>query len=201
MDIFLFILIAYILGSIPFSHLFPKIKGVDVRKKGTKNIGATNALAVAGPLIGVLALIGDIGKGYLAVYLAQRYVGLPWVEAGAGLAAIVGHDFSLFLKFKGGKGVATMGGALLAIDPVFAFIALLLWILLILVSRYFVPSTLIIIGCIPIMMLVLGKRMEFVIFGFLAFLLALYTHRADIKRILSGKELKTAESIRKYTGK
>jgi glycerol-3-phosphate acyltransferase PlsY len=201
MEIFLIILVSYLLGSIPFSHIFPKIKGKDVRKGGTKNIGASNALVVAGPVMGVLALAGDIAKGYLAVSIAHYYSPLPWAAVLAGLAAIAGHDFSIFLKFKGGKGVATTGGALMAFDLIFAMFVLLLWLLLILVSRYFIPSTLIMLGIIPLLMWVLGKRMEYIVFGFLAFALVLYAHREDIKRIISGKELNTSESVRHYLRK
>jgi len=201
MNVLLLIVVSYLLGSIPFSHIFPRLKGKDVQKGGTKNIGATNVLVVAGPLMGALALIGDIGKGFLAVYLAQRYFIDPWVVVFAGLAAIAGHDFSLFLKFKGGKGVATTGGVLLALDPIFAIIVLLIWILLIVVTRYFIPSTLIIFGCVPVMLWVLGKRAEYVIFALLAFVLALYTHRADIKRLFAGKELNTQEAMGHYLKK
>ncbi len=77
MNIFLSIFLSYLLGSIPFSHIFPKLKGKDVSKAGTKNIGATNALVVAGPVIGFLSWLGDVGKGFLVVYLAQRFF-LPY---------------------------------------------------------------------------------------------------------------------------
>lgn len=198
MNLFLLILLSYLIGSIPFSHIFPKLKGKDVREAGTKNVGATNALVVAGPIFGALALIGDIGKGYLCVYLAGQYIGTPWAMALAGLAAVAGHDFSIFLKFKGGKGVATTGGVLFAIDPFFTIIVILLWILLIIVTRYFILSTLIIIGSIPVMMFVVGKRYEFITFGVLAFALALYTHRNDIIRLVSGREIKTSQAVKKY---
>ncbi|NQT29391.1 MAG: glycerol-3-phosphate 1-O-acyltransferase PlsY [Candidatus Saganbacteria bacterium] len=197
----LFILLAYLLGSIPFSHIFPRLKGRDVAAGGTKNIGATNALVVAGPLMGALALVGDIGKGFLAVYLAQRFVGNPWIIAFSGLAAVIGHDFSVFLKFKGGKGVATTGGALIALDPIFALITILLWALLILVTRYFILSTLIILAGIPLMLLVLGQPLAYATFGCFAFLLSLYTHRKDIKRLLAGKELRLSESFKHYLNK
>ena len=99
------ILLSYLIGSIPFSHILPKIKGQDTSKKGTKNIGATNALVVAGPFVGALALMGDIAKGLLPVLLVSYYLNNPWISALAGLAAVLGHDFSIFLKFKGGKGI------------------------------------------------------------------------------------------------
>lgn len=197
----LIVFLAYLLGSIPFSHIFPKLKGKDVRESGTKNVGATNALVVAGPIMGALALVGDIAKGYLPVALALYYNLDPWVVVFAGLAAVVGHDFSIFLKFRGGKGVATTGGVLLAIDPIFTVIIMLFWALLILITRYFIPSTIIIMGIVPILLFVFGKRFEFVFFAALAFVLALYTHREDIKRLIAGQELKTSEAVKHYMNK
>jgi glycerol-3-phosphate acyltransferase PlsY len=198
MNLFLVIIVSYLLGSIPFSHIFPRIKGKDVRQGGTKNVGATNALVVAGPLFGALALAGDIGKGYLAAWLALQYVGTPWALAFAGIAAVIGHDFSIFLKFKGGKGIATTGGIYLAIDPIFAIILLLIWILIILVTRYFILSTIVALAGVPVMYFVLGKRIEYITFAVLALLLALYTHRNDIIRFVTGKELRTSQSVKKY---
>jgi glycerol-3-phosphate acyltransferase PlsY len=197
MNFVLAIIAAYLIGSIPFSHIFPRLKGHDVRSKGTKNVGATNALVVAGPILGALALIGDIAKGYLVIFLAQTYFGEPWLVVAAGLAAIAGHDFSIFLRFKGGKGVATTGGELMAIDLGFLLVTGLFWILLIVVNRYFIRSTLIILACVPVAMWVLGMRPELIVFGVGAFLLALAAHREDVKRILAGQELNTSESINK----
>ena len=197
----LIVFLAYLLGSIPFSHIFPKLKGKDARESGTKNVGATNALIVAGPLMGALALVGDLAKGYLPVALGLYYNLDPWVVVFAGLAAVLGHDFSLFLKFRGGKGVATTGGVFLAIEPLFAVIIMLLWVLIILVTRYFIPSTIIILGIVPVIMYVLGKRVEFIVFAILAFVLALYAHREDIKRFFAGQELKTSEAVKHYLNK
>jgi len=201
MQAFLVIIGSYLLGSIPFSHIFPKLKGEDVSQKGTKNIGATNALVVAGPIIGALALIGDLAKGYLAVSIAKYYFVNPWIVVLAGLAAIIGHDFSIFLKFKGGKGIATTGGCLLAIAPVFALIVILLWGALILITRYFIPSTLLILGTLPITTWAVGKRLEYIVFAVGVFLLALFTHRNDVKRLLAGQELRTGDAVKHYMGK
>ena len=197
----LLIIGAYFLGSIPFSHIFPKIKGKDVRQAGTKNIGATNALVVAGPIMGALALAGDIAKGYLPVLLAGYLFHNPWITVLVGIAAICGHDFSIFLKFKGGKGIATTGGILLAFDFVFAFIVLLIWILLMIVTRLFIASTLIMLIALPVMMLVLGFEAAYVFFAVVALGLALYTHRRDIIRIISGQELSTSEAVKLYMKK
>jgi len=195
------ILGAYLLGSVPFSHIFPRIKGRDVRKGGTGNVGATNALVVAGPVMGVLAFIGDIAKGYLAVTFAAYYFTDPWLPVAAGIAAVLGHVFSVFLKFKGGKGLATSWGGLLGFDPVFALIVMLTWILLILATRYFILSSLINAVLVPVLLVVLGKRFEVVVYGAAILVMMLYTHRQDIKRIISGNEMKTDQSIKHYLGK
>ena len=201
MEFGLVLILAYLIGSIPFSHIFPKLKGKDVSQAGTRNIGATNVLVVAGPLMAALALAGDVGKGFLAVSLAKYYSFDPWLAALAGVAAIAGHDFPIFLKFKGGKGLATTVGALLAFDAVFAAIVLLFWVLLILITRYFILSNLIILGSLPLMTFVAGKRIEYITFAILAFILALYTHRQDIKRLASGQELRTSEAIKHFLGR
>ena len=201
MEFGLVLVLAYLIGSIPFSQIFPKLKGKDVSQAGTRNIGATNVLVVAGPLMAALALAGDVGKGFLAVSLAKYYSFDPWLAALAGVAAIAGHDFPIFLKFKGGKGLATTVGALLAFDAVFAAIVLLFWVLLILITRYFILSNLIILGSLPLMTFVAGKRIEYITFAILAFILALYTHRQDIKRLASGQELRTSEAIKHFLGR
>ena len=201
MKLLLIVLASYLIGSIPFSHIFPGIKGKDVRVAGTKNVGATNVLVVAGPLMGALALIGDIGKGYFSVYLAQRYQLPPFGIALAALAAVAGHDFSIFLRFKGGKGLATTGGALLAMDLIFGLLALLLWILCMIILRYFVPSTILVLAFVPVMMWMASWRPEYILFGFGAFLLAVYAHRCDLQRFFAGKELTIQESMAKHLKK
>jgi acyl phosphate:glycerol-3-phosphate acyltransferase len=199
---FLIIIVSYLIGSIPFSHIFPRlIKGHDVREKGTKNVGASNALIVAGKRAGLLALLGDTGKGIAAVLLA-RYFGLPvWAIATCALAAVIGHDFSLFLKFKGGKGVATFGGTLIALDPVFTVLVVLLWIFAMLVLRYFIPSTVLIICFVPVLMWMGSWRTEYIIFGILNAALGTYAHRVNLMAFFAGNELTIQESMTKHLKK
>jgi glycerol-3-phosphate acyltransferase PlsY len=198
---FLVIVASYLIGSIPFSYLFSRLKGVDPRKAGTGNVGASNALAVAGKTAGALALAGDTGKGIAAILLA-RYFGLSdWGIAFSGLAVVAGHDFSVFLGFKGGKGVATTGGVLMALDPIFGTLALLLWILSMVVLRYFIPSTVLILCFIPVMMWMGSWRLAYIVFGILAAVLAIYVHRSDLQRFFSGNELTIQESVAKYSKK
>ncbi len=201
MTVALVVLASYLIGSIPFSYLFSRLRGVDPRKAGTGNVGASNALAVAGKRVGALALAGDIGKGIAAILLA-RYFGLSdWGIAFSGLAVVIGHDFSAFLGFKGGKGVATTGGVLIALDPIFAALALLLWILCMVILRYFIPSTILVLSFVPVMMWMGSWRLAYVVFGILAAVLAIYVHRADLQRFFSGNELTIRESIAKYSKK
>jgi len=200
MKLLLVILFSYLLGSIPFSHIFARLKGKDVRAAGTKNVGATNALVVAGPLIGALALMGDVLKGCCAVGLA-RYFSMPDIGiALAALAVVAGHDFSIFLGFKGGKGVAATGGVLFALDPVFAILVIFLWILCMVVIRYFIPSTILVLCFLPVMMWMASWRAEYVFFGAANALLAVYTHRNDLKRYFAGQELTIQESLKRYRG-
>lgn len=197
----LVILASYLIGSIPFSYLFSKFKGQDPRRAGTGNIGATNALVVAGPAAGILALIGDIAKGVLVVQLARYFNLSDWGIALCGLAAVAGHDFSVFLKFSGGKGVATTGGALIALGPLFAMLVLLLWLSTMLMLRYFIPSTLLVLAFLPIMMWLTSWPPAYIVFAFGAFLLAAYTHRTDLQRFFAGNELTIQESLAKHLKK
>lgn len=200
---FLAIIAAYLIGSIPFSHIFPLLlKGHDIRQQGTGNVGATNALIVSGKLPALLALAGDIGKGILVIILA-RSLGLPdRMIALSGLAAVVGHDFSLFLGFRGGKGVATAGGVLLGLDPVFAILVMLLWFLIMLIWRYFIPSTVLALCLVPALMWMGFWRPAYIFwFGVLNALLAIWAHRANLKLFFAGQELTIQESMAKHLKK
>lgn len=198
----LFLVFAYLVGSIPFAFLSSKyIKGIDIRTVGSQNVGATNTLGHAGKLAGTLALIGDIGKGIFVIFLAQHFIGDPFWVALSGFLVVLGHDFPVFLNFKGGKGVATTGGILIGLDWGFAMIILLLWVLTIVVTRFYIMSSLIIIGLVPVFMLVMGWQVEYIVLYFFLWLLALYVHRFDIQRQIEGKESTVQEYFKKYKNK
>jgi len=197
----LLVLAAYLLGSIPFSYLFSQLRGKDPRNHGSKNVGATNTLVIAGRLAGGLALIGDLGKGALAVLLA-RYANLPdGAIALSGLLAVIGHDFSVFLRFRGGKGVATTGGVLFALDPIFTLIIILFWVLSMLLIRRFIPGTVLTMVFIPVIMWMASWKKEYVLFGAANAALGIYSHRFDLRRFFAGEELAISESLAKYRGK
>ncbi len=196
---FLLIAVSYLIGSVPFSRIFPSVlKKRDVQREGTGNVGASNALIVAGKRAGLLALLGDTGKGIAAVLLARFLVQPDWVIAACALAAVVGHDFSIFLKFHGGKGVATFGGTLIALNPALTVLVVLFWIFVMLIWRYFIPSTVLVMCFVPVMMWMGSLRPEYIIYGILNALLGIYAHRANLLLFFSGQELTIQESLAKH---
>jgi acyl phosphate:glycerol-3-phosphate acyltransferase len=193
------IIASYLIGSIPFSHIFPRLlKGHDVRHKGTGNVGASNALIVAGKRAGLMALAGDIAKGIAVIVLARSFGLADWAIAAAALAAVVGHDFSVFLGFKGGKGVAVTGGVLMALDPIFGTLVLLFWFFVMLIFRYFIPSTVLVLCLIPVLMWMGSWRVEYIIFGVLNAALGIYAHRVNLRLFFAGKELTISETLAKH---
>lgn len=189
------LLVAYLLGSIPFGLLLAKLFGnADVRKTGSGNIGAANVARVAGPLAGILTLVLDNAKGTAAVLLAARFTheSAAWMMVAA-LAALVGHCFSVWLKFKGGKGVATALGVFLALCTPAALAALLLFALVAASWRYVSLGSISAAAAMPLLMYFLWAPHHapplIITFGSLAAtLLVVYQHRANIQRLVRGEE-------------
>ena len=127
---------AYLTGSIPFGKIVASMRGIDIQKKGSGNIGFANCLRILGWKFAVWVLVGDVLKGYISVYMALRYLNLHQVFF-VGLCSILGHIFSIWLQWKGGKGVATGLGVILALTPVIAIITLLIFVCLIFISKTF----------------------------------------------------------------
>ncbi|MBW1973316.1 MAG: glycerol-3-phosphate acyltransferase, partial [Deltaproteobacteria bacterium] len=119
-----FIIFSYLCGSLPIGVILSKLKGKDPREIGSKNIGATNVMRAAGKFLGILTLIGDIAKGAVPVILACLFFDNPYIIVISALAAFIGHIFPIFLKFKGGKGVATAVGVYLVISPLSVVMAI-----------------------------------------------------------------------------
>ncbi len=186
---------AYLLGSIPFGLLLAKIFGrTDVRKAGSGNIGATNVLRVAGPAAGILTLLFDAGKGWLAVWIASRLMhGSSSMVIAAGFLALVGHCFPVWLRFRGGKGVATAAGIFLALCPEALLAALMLFALVVWYSRYVSLGSLVAAAAIPLLVYLLWAPHFappiIVTLGSIAIaLLVSYQHRANIGRLMRGEE-------------
>jgi glycerol-3-phosphate acyltransferase PlsY len=135
MNIALSLVIAYLLGSIPFAYIIGKLSGLDVRKVGDRNVGTFNVFRHAGLIAGIATLIADVGKGALAIVIAKAISGHELVAFGAGVAAVIGHNWPVFLHFRGGRGLAVVIGALLALLPVEMLIAAAIGIAVLVATR------------------------------------------------------------------
>ena len=187
--------VGFLAGSIPFGVIFSRwMTGIDPRESGSRNIGFTNVLRVAGRGPGLLTLLGDLGKGYLAVRLAQSMAPAElWIWS-TGLAAVLGHHYSVFLNFKGGKGVATGLGALYGINPWIAWILMTIWAVTVWIWRYSSLGAIVSFGLLPIVVLFLHPDLSSVGFSMLLSLFILIKHRANMHRLRSGTEPKIGRS-------
>ena len=196
------VVFSYLLGSFPSAYIAGKIrKGIDIRREGSRNAGATNVLIVVGPIFAALVYITDLLKGLIPVLLARNFIGTDLSMGLCGMAAILGHDFPVFIRFSGGKGVATTTGAMFGIHSVIMTILFFIWICFVALTDYFILSSLICMLLIPVLMYLFKLSGTFIIFGFLIFLAGLFTHREDVVRIFRGKHPKAFATARKYFGR
>ncbi len=179
---------SFLLGSIPFGYIVAKIKGVDIRKHGSGNIGATNVYRTIGKKEGVLTLLLDLMKGLICVLAAKLVFSNPIYWYVASIFSVLGHDFSVFLKFKGGKGVATTYGAVLGLVPYAALIGMFIWISILLKTKYSSLAALLSFFISTTTSVVFFKNgyVEY-IFVFL-FILMIAKHKENIKRIINREE-------------
>lgn len=202
-------LASFLIGSIPTGLIIAKLKGVDLRAIGSGNIGATNVLRAMGKEAAIITLIGDIVKGTIPVLLARHilsssdigiaplvhidsFITEPKIlaEGVVGLFAVLGHNYSIFLKFRGGKGVATSLGMLLPLSPHSALIAITIWLFALARSGYSSLSSLVAFGTLPIVIFIVDRSNEkILITAFIAVLIFL-RHVSNIKRLLAGTENK-----------
>lgn len=179
---------AYLLGSIPTGLLLGKAYGIDVRQEGSGNIGATNLYRTLGRKVGVITLLGDCLKGLVPVLVA-RACGLNAEQvAWVGLAAFCGHVFSVFLRFKGGKGVATALGVFLALSPLAVAIAMAVFALLVLKWRYISLGSISAAAIMPLAVSLLGGNRVMLLVTALIALTVIVKHRENIKRLVAGTE-------------
>lgn len=181
------VVIAYLLGSIPFAFLAGKARGIDLRTVGSGNLGAANVFRNLGRSWGIAVMAADIGKGVLAVVVAKALTDDPWPAIAAG-AAMAGHVFPVWLRFKGGKGVAVGGGALIGLVPVAAAISLGIWLVVLLVTRYSSLASITAAVAAPILTIALGEPWSSVIFTLLASIAVLVLHRGNMARLLRHEE-------------
>lgn len=185
----------YLAGSIPFGIIFSLwLSGIDPRKSGSGNIGFTNVLRVAGKTAGVLTLLGDMGKGYLAVRIAQR-LSLEdpsiWLT---GMAAILGHNYTVFLGFKGGKGVATGLGVLYGLDPILGWTTILIWSGTVFWWRISSLGAIMAFGFLPVLVLLVYPVPWAIGLSVLISGIILLKHRPNFQRLWSGTEPRIGES-------
>ena len=182
--------ISYLLGSIPTGYIITNwIKGVDVRKFGSGNVGATNVTRVLGLRYGMLVALMDILKGFIAVMVAQHLLSGAniYLVFAAALLAIIGHDWSVFLKFSGGKGVATTAGVILKLFPFAFLIFAIIWLVVVISTRLVSVGSLTAIISVPVTTY-FYYNFNYVIFAIIIALFIIFTHKENIKRLLKGEE-------------
>jgi len=189
-ETFVLVLISYFFGALPFGYLVGKaVRGVDITAHGSGNIGATNVWRTLGPVPGALVLAADVTKGALPVWLGRVY-GAPGVELLTGAAAVIGHGWSVFLGFRGGKMIATSAGVLLMLSPLATLGGLIVWVVTLAVSRYVSLASIIAAASIPLWFYYLGFSRDYLIFTSILAAAAIYKHRSNIKRLIQGNEYK-----------
>jgi glycerol-3-phosphate acyltransferase PlsY len=179
------IVVSWLLGGVPFSSLAARLKGVDLRRHGSGNLGATNAIRVLGPWLGVPVLILDVAKGWVAAALLPRLFGVPSVELGlaCGLAAVAGHVWPVWARFRGGKGVACAAGAFLALAPAATGLSAAAFLATLLLSRYMSLASIIGGITLPVALVLTGAGGVLIGAGVAIAALILVRHRSNLGRI------------------
>lgn len=187
MSVALWLLGAYLLGAVPSSYLAGRLAGVDLRQHGSKNVGATNLYRVAGLGFAVPAGLFDVAKGFLPTFLAPS--GTPWLPVAVGVAAVVGHVFPVYLRFRGGKGVATAAGVVLALAPLALAVSAGVWVLTVAVTKFVSLASILAATAFPLAVRLLQPEAGWTLgVGIALTAFIVYTHRANIQRLLGGTE-------------
>ena len=187
---FIFIILAYFIGSISFGILLSKVfKIQDPRSFGSKNPGATNVMRSGKKLVALLTLLGDMLKGTIVVLIAKLYLNLTYDQVLLIAAAVfLGHLFPVYHQFKGGKGVATALGVLLAIDIHIAILVLTIWLVIFLISRISSLSAITAAICLPLITFFMHVDQSFLLLSFFLSILLIYRHKENIKNLIEKKE-------------
>lgn len=190
MDILFFVVFAYLLGSVPIGFLLGSLSGLDIRRAGSGNIGATNVARVVGKGQGLATLLGDAAKGFIPAFLSlQLGYSLAATEL-VGLAAFVGHLYPVFLRFKGGKGVATAFGVFLGLAPMATLLLVGVFLIVVFVSRVVSLASLVAASLAPVVFWLFSYPLFLVGLSLLISLGIILRHRENIQRLLSGAEPK-----------
>ncbi len=193
--------LSYLLGALPTGYLAGRLKGLDIRKLGSGNMGATNVMRILGVPAGVLVMLIDAAKGFLAVAWLPGLTPYPefdWLRVGCGLAAVLGHTFTLFLKFKGGKGVATTAGIFLALAPMAAVVTLLIFACTVAMTKTVSAGSILGALLLPPLVWILGEAGQGYSILLIAVVLAILIvarHGANIQRLKNGTENKIGRPV------
>ena len=183
--------LAYLIGSIPSGLILGKLFWhTDLREHGSHNIGATNAWRTLGKIPGIIVFAADSIKGQAGVLLGLFLVGTPLAAVVGGLMAIVGHSFSFFLRFRGGKGVATSLGVLPMLMGNVTLLVFLLWLAIVCATRYVSLGSVVAGFLVPILAVLFAYPLEYIVFTVIAAILVIVRHRENIKRLMNGTENK-----------
>lgn len=189
------VLLGYLLGAVPTGLLVGKAVGVDIRKVGSGNIGTANVLRAAGKWAAGVTMFGDMLKGLLPVVLARLVVDDAWVISLVALASVAGHCWPVFLRFKGGKGVATGAGTILGLAPLLGLGLFGLWWIVALISRYTSLAAMVTMVAGPFVFLLFGQPLPYVIYTFVGAALVIWLHRGNVRALLNGTERKVGQKV------
>ena len=181
--------LAYLLGSIPFGYLAGRLRGVDIRKTGSRNTGATNVFRTLGRGMGIAVMAADILKGLAAVLIARALLDDPWPLAAAALA-VAGHVFPVWLRFRGGKGVAVAAGALIGVMPLVSLTLVALWVAIVVTTRYVSLASVVCALALTPLAWLYGSDWPSIALAGAVSLAILVRHRANLKRLARGQELR-----------
>jgi glycerol-3-phosphate acyltransferase PlsY len=189
-------LAAYLLGSIPTGYLVGRAKGVDIRTVGSKNMGATNVFRTVGKGLGIFVLLVDALKGWLAVAVAAPLIGQVflseaapvWLKVVAGVGAILGHNYTCWLKFKGGKGIATSAGVFIALVPQALLMALIVWIVLVVATRYVSVASIGAAAVLPVATWFTTRDVNLTGVAAVMAAMAILKHKKNMERLRAGTE-------------
>ena len=182
---------AYLVGAFPTAYVMGRIRNIDITKEGSGNVGGTNALRVLGIGPGIAVAVTDFSKAVIPTYVALHVLDLPlWQSLAVAAAAIIGHNWSVYIGFKGGKGIACTIGVSAVLFPGVLLASLAIAVLSVAVTRYVSVGSLLLTALMPITLLYLRRPQEYVWFAVFLMVLAAYRHRGNVERLLNGTERK-----------
>jgi len=196
---------AYLIGAIPTGYIMARLlKGIDIRDHGSGNVGSTNLMRTVGKVPGIACLFLDVAKGIVPVVIVANlfypqaiFVSKPLFRVVLGLAVVSGHIWTIFLRFKGGKGVATTIGVFIGLSPVATALGLLIWLVVALISRYVSLSSIAMAVSLPFLMVAFSQPIAYIVLSIILCIFICYTHKSNISRLINGTEYKIGQKAKK----